>query len=456
MPELSATPQGTFPDSSFDADAAAATANGSTADVRRNNRRLLFLVEVNRHGARSVLGEYENMENPGHSWPGGKGWLTAVGQRQHYEVGRIIREIYIKQLHFLSESYKPEEVYVRATEKPRTLMSAQSQMYGIFPNGHGSKLSAVNGRRALLVGVENLNGKIDIDALEEELAKDDTCALPGCVPSFPVFSAPRHHDPMLRAHTLDCAYVDGLMEMARESPEYKHYTDFYAKEIQDGAKLYPRILPDGRPISPFRTLAGIGSNIKCEETDGRTPMLSGHKHLTNVAKYLSEMRMSLVYGHPAFANFAGQYFFSSMADLFEAKAHPDNDKLQDLAYHRLKVTPGMTSAADFWGTLKFMMFAAHDTTLSYFLRYLEGFSHAPPFASTLFLELWEDPRQPSGHFVKFIYNWKPLKLNWCDYHVECGLDRVIQYWREKAKMDPVEKRCPDEFPVIYPQERPMV
>ncbi|CEM07960.1 unnamed protein product [Vitrella brassicaformis CCMP3155] len=123
------------------------------------------------------------------------------------------------------------------------------------------------------------------------------------------------------------------------------------------------------------------------------------------------LHYSVVYGHPMFSAFPAEYFFSTMADLLEAKANPYDPDLQQRATKRLKKTPGLDEASKFWNSLSFMLFATHDSSPSYLLRYLEGFDgRQPPLASTLFLELWRDPSHPSGHVVKFIYNWKPLQL----------------------------------------------
>ncbi|XP_047732099.1 prostatic acid phosphatase isoform X3 [Prionailurus viverrinus] len=49
---------------------------------------------------------------------------------QHYELGRYIRQRYRK---FLNESYKREQVYIQSTDVDRTLMSAMTNLAGLFP-----------------------------------------------------------------------------------------------------------------------------------------------------------------------------------------------------------------------------------------------------------------------------------------------------------------------------------
>lgn len=64
-------------------------------------------------------------------------------------------------------------------------------------------------------------------------------------------------------------------------------------------------------------------------------------------------------------------------------------------------------------TKKFSLFSAHDTTVTNLLEILDiNDKVQPPYASTVFIELYEGP------IVKVIYNDKQMKLKWCA-SVEC-------------------------------------
>ena len=84
-----------------------------------------------RHGDRTPCGGYptDPYKDPS-NWPVGLGQLTSVGKRMHFELGQWLRERYDG---FLSSNYSEEEIYVRSTDVDRTLMSAQSNLAGLYP-----------------------------------------------------------------------------------------------------------------------------------------------------------------------------------------------------------------------------------------------------------------------------------------------------------------------------------
>ncbi|XP_044108309.1 prostatic acid phosphatase isoform X2 [Neovison vison] len=93
-------------------------------------KELKFVTLVFRHGDRSPIETFPNDPIKESSWPQGFGQLTQLGMEQHYELGQYIRKRYRK---FLNESYKPEQVYIQSTDIDRTLMSAMTNLAGLFP-----------------------------------------------------------------------------------------------------------------------------------------------------------------------------------------------------------------------------------------------------------------------------------------------------------------------------------
>ena len=84
-----------------------------------------------RHGDRTPIKPYatDPYKDSSH-WPVGFGQLTSRGKMQQFELGQWIRKRYDG---FLSSNYSEQEIVVRSTDVDRTLMSAMSNLAGLYP-----------------------------------------------------------------------------------------------------------------------------------------------------------------------------------------------------------------------------------------------------------------------------------------------------------------------------------
>uniref|UniRef100_A0A6M2E009 acid phosphatase n=1 Tax=Xenopsylla cheopis TaxID=163159 RepID=A0A6M2E009_XENCH len=101
------------------------------AKKSKDDGELIFAHVIFRHGDRTPIDPYPT-DPWGYRkfWPTGWGQLTNTGKKQHYELGKYLRKRY---QNLISDHYDREEVYVRSTDVDRTLMSAMSNLAGLYP-----------------------------------------------------------------------------------------------------------------------------------------------------------------------------------------------------------------------------------------------------------------------------------------------------------------------------------
>lgn len=84
---------------------------------------------IYRHGDRGPMSVYPRDPHQADAWPEGLGQLTKLGKQQHFALGKYFRKRYAG---YLSPQYKMTELYVRASDVDRTLMSAESNLAGLY------------------------------------------------------------------------------------------------------------------------------------------------------------------------------------------------------------------------------------------------------------------------------------------------------------------------------------
>ncbi|XP_055551425.1 prostatic acid phosphatase [Wyeomyia smithii] len=96
-----------------------------------SEERLIFAHVLFRHGDRTPIEPYptDPWKDPKH-WTTGWGQLTNAGKQRHLELGRWLRNRYRS---LLQQTYSNNDIYVRSTDVDRTLMSAESNLAGLYP-----------------------------------------------------------------------------------------------------------------------------------------------------------------------------------------------------------------------------------------------------------------------------------------------------------------------------------
>ncbi|UJR32487.1 hypothetical protein I4U23_019949 [Adineta vaga] len=94
------------------------------------NAQLIGTHIIYRHGDRTPAFAYPTSQVHSSFWPNGFGQLTRRGQLQQIYLGQYFRQRYS---HFLNSSYIASELYIRSSDYDRTLMSAYSNLIGLYP-----------------------------------------------------------------------------------------------------------------------------------------------------------------------------------------------------------------------------------------------------------------------------------------------------------------------------------
>lgn len=91
--------------------------------------RLIFAIDLVRHGDRNPIAELPSLPHP---WKGGLGALTEAGAQRALRVGETLRKEYVGSL--LPEDCSPAMLQVRSTETSRTQRTAESILEGLYPS----------------------------------------------------------------------------------------------------------------------------------------------------------------------------------------------------------------------------------------------------------------------------------------------------------------------------------
>jgi len=187
---------------------------------------LVFVSALYRHGDRSPVSSYPtDPYNNVSYWPSGWGQLTNLGKYQHYELGQWLRRRYTG---FLPEAYSREDIYVQSTDVDRTLMSAASNLAGLYPP-EGDQIWA-----------KNISWQ-----------------------PIPIHTVPETKDEIL-AGKRPCARYEAELQRVKTSPEMKHFNEEHADLYRYTSEQ------TGKSIHDPETLQQLYSVLFIEEVNNLT------------------------------------------------------------------------------------------------------------------------------------------------------------------------------------------
>lgn len=354
---------------------------------------IVSVVETCRHGARAPVDSH--YWDTGY-WNQGLGELTQEGMRQHYFNGAEFRNRYIINTPVFGPNYITNQIYVRSTDYNRTIMSAQSQLMGLFPLGPSLSSAAMMQKAVPPISVQN-NASI-INSLGMQ-------ALPNYFSPVPVHVVALPYDHMLYGYNSKvCPYFNVITKLVQQTAEYQfrvtNYTNYLQKQLYG---IFGQVID-------YETAGWYADNLICDAFHGY-PWPEGmtqniYEQMTGIMNYSN----SYIFNYTG-AYLASSQFYSQVLSIFN----------------------GVISGTS---TVKFGYFSAHDTTLIGFLTAINNFNgQNPPFASTLIFELIDESGE---YYVNVKYNDQPLTINGCQ--IPCPFDSFQAYLNSWIITD-VVKAC---------------
>mmetsp|Transcript_1180 Transcript_1180/g.2854 ORF Transcript_1180/g.2854 Transcript_1180/m.2854 type:complete len:423 (-) Transcript_1180:3844-5112(-) len=346
---------------------------------------IVFVTEVSRHGSRSPT-KFYSWDKDGR-WPQGEGEITPLGMRQHYLIGYELRNRYIIQNQVLSANYSADEVYFRSTDVNRTLMSAYSQLQGLYPDGTGPSLHDISLQSTAVPPIKVSN----LTAIQAELG---IAALPDFMQAKPVHSTTKMTDYLLRIQD-NCKLVDELIETSNQE-EYAALCKKYSSTIQVIADYFKVSFDEACSMSD-NVQGSVVANNFCGYS--LPSQFSDPTFIANIKAYHAET-FSLQYGSPAIVPEAiVTPYMNLLVQTFSAVAAGPQD-------------------------LKFIFLSAHDSTLQAFVNGMQLSNRSfPVYASTLITELH---LINGSYFVRMLYNDEEVTVPDCQQTV-CPLDTFLGY-----------------------------
>ncbi|XP_050314999.1 prostatic acid phosphatase [Anthonomus grandis grandis] len=326
------------------------------------------VVVVFRHGDRTPIKPYPTDPYGNRSyWSADWGMLTNLGKLRHYHLGQWFRQRYSD---FLPRIYSEKDIYVRSTDVDRTLMSAESNLAGLFP-------------------------------------PVDTDVWLGGFPwqPIPIHSIPETMDAVLAAKK-PCQRYDNLMRKLFETPYFRNIShinhDLYAYLSRYS----------GSTVTNLKQLEYLYNTLKIEVMNNFTIPEWARKVFPDKMKPWAEL------------SFATMTFTDELKKL---KTGPFFNDL--LKYFNNRTLTNKTSQ---YYSPKFLMFSAHDTTIANLLNTMGAFEyHCPPYTATIIFELRKTPS--GGNFVNVFYKNSsepaPVRVKGCEFDCEWeNFKRILGFY----------------------------
>lgn len=353
---------------------------------------VIWVAEMSRHGSRAPVTFFPWDEDG--RWGNEPGELTCMGMRQHFLIGSELRQRYVVNQEVISGQFNESQVWLQSSDVNRTLMSAESQITGLFPQGPSIDIDLADA----------FIPPIQIPDLSNQLDALGTSALPYQRQSFPVHTVPSAEDLMLRPVKACQAIVNYNNQLIQTTA----YNDTaYSSPLV--TEILAEVLP-GKKLA--KHYLDIFNSIICNTFMGYE--LPGNF----TAEFLQE-------GLEIFNTlFAMYYQEDNITRLYSAAF------FAELVSHLEALQSGTEETT-------FRYYSSHEETIAGVLAGLEVFpGPQPPFASTLIFEVSETY---DAMTIRVLYNDVVMSIPTCP-SVDCPLGTFLSFLELRGIAD-FEQEC---------------
>jgi hypothetical protein len=377
----------------------------------------IFVFEQFRHGARGSAFISRNFHDKFDVEWVGDGELTGVGMRMHYLIGVHSRE---KYPNLLSKHLNPKEIIVYSTDLNRTILSAQSQLLGMFPPEKGHHLDYWDFKHAV---PPNPLYKETMDEIE----RLGDISIPKKIEVIPVNLFDHDNKPYLLTEEAECPRM-GVVKKE----------NFKKKVVQDSIKEFNKTygeklmnyfkINNENFLFDYYTMLGITDHF-----------ISGYVHRRNLHSFYK-------YGIEADDFFEDCKKFKNLT-FYEIESPEEEGimaisptirdmiRLMDKSIQR---DIDNTTTSD--NNIKFAMYSGHDLTIAPMEQFLhKGFGvprHYPDFACNQFFELHKGIKNNTNYYyVEYYYNGEfLLNISYTEFRTKClsmvwPMDKILAFCR---------------------------
>jgi hypothetical protein len=365
-----------------------------------------FIFEMFRHGARAPMSlDKEGVDIFGEKW-NGNSELTDVGMRQHYLLGYRNRIIYNK---FISNSYDNKEIYVISTNTNRTIMSAYSQLQGLYPPGTGPNVTQAQANIAL-PPVSDVDYNQEQQKLANNSLKSELQVLP-----IHIFDEKANYFSLT-----DQDKCPGVHPLQKENEKKKVVKDFYAKFLNSSTapKLKKVLNVTDDYFTNFYHMHDLCDSFVCGYTDKRklNPLkeagIDFEEFYSLSIEFLFINTLEVVSGDDE-----NKIAIASMSpivlDIVNWMDNRVKNDINNIGYNG-------------YPNSKFIMYSAHDDQMGAIQNYLKTVLnitnlHYTFFASNIFFEIHRPDSinlselSEKNYTVRIVYNGYENNFNYIDF-----------------------------------------